>query len=215
MDLAFNIFEVASVALAVAVATSVVRDAESHWLEGAFLLLVYGMLGGGVLLLLIRSPQGERDATHSGDRGLTSFVANRILPLHLGRMPRLVKISAILFAPDDAAPPATLFDWLASQAETVLSHPRFRRADGDVAARQAARRRLRLARRPDARALAACRRLKQRLLYRSRPVPAVCSDDDACFAAALSTPVPTRWCESISPTGADHSPGRDAPALGS
>ncbi|MEP7000584.1 MAG: calcium/proton exchanger [bacterium] len=45
MDLAFNIFEVASVALAVAVATSVVRDAESNWLEGAFLLLVYGMLG--------------------------------------------------------------------------------------------------------------------------------------------------------------------------
>ncbi len=44
MDLAFNIFEVAAVALAVAVATSVVRDAESHWLEGAFLLLVYGML---------------------------------------------------------------------------------------------------------------------------------------------------------------------------
>ncbi len=45
MDLAFNAFEVVAVALAVAVATSVVRDAESHWLEGAFLLLVYGMLG--------------------------------------------------------------------------------------------------------------------------------------------------------------------------
>jgi Ca2+:H+ antiporter len=45
MDLAFNIFQVASVVLAVAVATSVVRDAESHWLEGAFLLLVYAMLG--------------------------------------------------------------------------------------------------------------------------------------------------------------------------
>ncbi len=45
MDLAFNPFEVASVAVAVAVATSVVRDAESDWLEGAFLLLVYGMLG--------------------------------------------------------------------------------------------------------------------------------------------------------------------------
>jgi Ca2+:H+ antiporter len=45
MDLAFNIFEVAAVTLAVGVATSVVRDAESHWLEGAFLLLVYGMLG--------------------------------------------------------------------------------------------------------------------------------------------------------------------------
>ena len=44
MDLAFNAFEVVSVALAVAVATTVVRDAESHWLEGAFLLLVYGML---------------------------------------------------------------------------------------------------------------------------------------------------------------------------
>jgi Ca2+:H+ antiporter len=44
MDLAFSTFEVASVALAVAVATAVVRDAESDWLEGAFLLLVYGML---------------------------------------------------------------------------------------------------------------------------------------------------------------------------
>jgi Ca2+:H+ antiporter len=44
MDLAFSAFEVISVALAVTVANSVVRDAESHWLEGAFLLLVYGML---------------------------------------------------------------------------------------------------------------------------------------------------------------------------
>jgi Ca2+:H+ antiporter len=45
MDLAFSAFEVVAVALAVAIANSVVRDAESHWLEGAFLLLVYGMLG--------------------------------------------------------------------------------------------------------------------------------------------------------------------------
>jgi Ca2+:H+ antiporter len=45
MDLAFSAFEVVSVALAVAVAAAVVRDAESNWLEGAFLLLVYGMLG--------------------------------------------------------------------------------------------------------------------------------------------------------------------------
>ena len=45
MDLAFSTFEVTSVVLAVAVATAVVRDAESNWLEGAFLLLVYGMLG--------------------------------------------------------------------------------------------------------------------------------------------------------------------------
>jgi Ca2+:H+ antiporter len=44
MDLAFSTFEVVSVVLAVAVATAVVRDAESNWLEGAFLLLVYGML---------------------------------------------------------------------------------------------------------------------------------------------------------------------------
>ena len=44
MDLAFSTFEVVSVVLAVAVATSVLRDAESQWLEGAFLLLVYGML---------------------------------------------------------------------------------------------------------------------------------------------------------------------------
>jgi Ca2+:H+ antiporter len=44
MDLAFSPFEVVSVALAVAVAATVVRDAESNWLEGAFLLLVYGML---------------------------------------------------------------------------------------------------------------------------------------------------------------------------
>jgi Ca2+:H+ antiporter len=37
--------EVASVVLAVAIASSVVRDAESNWLEGAFLLLVYCILG--------------------------------------------------------------------------------------------------------------------------------------------------------------------------
>ena len=45
MDLAFSTFEVIAVALAVAIGASAVRDAESHWLEGAFLLLVYGMLG--------------------------------------------------------------------------------------------------------------------------------------------------------------------------
>jgi Ca2+:H+ antiporter len=44
MDLAFSAFEVVAVALAVAVASAVMRDAESNWLEGAFLLLVYGML---------------------------------------------------------------------------------------------------------------------------------------------------------------------------
>ena len=33
---------------------------------------------------------------------------------------RVVKISAILFAPDDAAPPAALTEWLARHADAVL-----------------------------------------------------------------------------------------------
>jgi Ca2+:H+ antiporter len=45
MDLAFSLMEVASVVVAVAIASSVVRDAESNWLEGALLLLVYAVLG--------------------------------------------------------------------------------------------------------------------------------------------------------------------------
>lgn len=45
MDLAFTQMEVASIALSVAVATSVMRDAESNWLEGVFLLLAYAVLG--------------------------------------------------------------------------------------------------------------------------------------------------------------------------
>ena len=45
MDLAFTTFEVVSVALAVAVAASVMRDAESNWLEGAFLLIAYAVIG--------------------------------------------------------------------------------------------------------------------------------------------------------------------------
>ena len=45
MDLAFSLMEVASVVLAVGIASSVVRDAESNWLEGALLLLVYAILG--------------------------------------------------------------------------------------------------------------------------------------------------------------------------
>jgi Ca2+:H+ antiporter len=44
MDLAFGTFEVASVALAVWITSAIVIDAESNWLEGAFLLLVYGVL---------------------------------------------------------------------------------------------------------------------------------------------------------------------------
>jgi Ca2+:H+ antiporter len=45
MDLALSTMEVASIALSVGVASSVIRDAESNWLEGVFLLLAYAVLG--------------------------------------------------------------------------------------------------------------------------------------------------------------------------
>ena len=45
MDLAFTTMEVASIALAVLVTSSVIRDAETNWLEGALLLLAYSVLG--------------------------------------------------------------------------------------------------------------------------------------------------------------------------
>ena len=44
MDLAFTTLEVASVALAVGVASSVMQDNESNWLEGTFLLLAYAAI---------------------------------------------------------------------------------------------------------------------------------------------------------------------------
>ena len=44
MDLAFSTFEVAGVALAVWIASVIVHDGESNWLEGAFLLVVYAVL---------------------------------------------------------------------------------------------------------------------------------------------------------------------------
>ena len=44
MDLAFTSMEVVSVGLAVMVASSVMRDAESDWLEGAFLLIAYAAI---------------------------------------------------------------------------------------------------------------------------------------------------------------------------
>jgi Ca2+:H+ antiporter len=45
MDLAFSTMEVASIGLAVTVANSVIRDGESNWLEGIFLVLAYAVLG--------------------------------------------------------------------------------------------------------------------------------------------------------------------------
>jgi Ca2+:H+ antiporter len=44
MDLAFHTMEVVSVVLAVSVASAMVRDAESNWLEGAFLLIAYAVI---------------------------------------------------------------------------------------------------------------------------------------------------------------------------
>jgi len=44
MDLAFTSIEVVSVGLAVMVASSVMRDAESDWLEGSFLLIAYAAI---------------------------------------------------------------------------------------------------------------------------------------------------------------------------
>jgi Ca2+:H+ antiporter len=45
MDLAFTLMEVVSVAVAVGVASSVMQDSESNWLEGAFLLVAYAIIG--------------------------------------------------------------------------------------------------------------------------------------------------------------------------
>ena len=45
MDLAFTAMEVASIALAVLITSSVIRDAETNWLEGVLLLLAYCVLG--------------------------------------------------------------------------------------------------------------------------------------------------------------------------
>jgi Ca2+:H+ antiporter len=45
LDLAFTLMEVASVAVAVAVASSVMKDSESNWLEGSFLLVAYAIMG--------------------------------------------------------------------------------------------------------------------------------------------------------------------------
>jgi Ca2+:H+ antiporter len=47
MDLAFTRFEVMSLGLAVIALSLIVLDGETHWLEGAFLLAVYAVLGMG------------------------------------------------------------------------------------------------------------------------------------------------------------------------
>jgi len=47
MDLAFSRFEVASLGISVIALAMIALDGETHWLEGAFLLAVYAVLGMG------------------------------------------------------------------------------------------------------------------------------------------------------------------------
>lgn len=51
MTLAFQPFEVAAVALAVLSGTTMMRDAESNWLEGALLLIVYAVLAAAFYVI--------------------------------------------------------------------------------------------------------------------------------------------------------------------
>ena len=47
MDLAFTRFEVVALGIAVIALAMIALDGETHWLEGAFLLAVYAVLGMG------------------------------------------------------------------------------------------------------------------------------------------------------------------------
>ena len=51
MDLAFTRFEVIALGLAVIALSLIVLDGETHWLEGAFLLAVYAVLGLGFFFI--------------------------------------------------------------------------------------------------------------------------------------------------------------------
>jgi Ca2+:H+ antiporter len=45
LNRAFSSAESGAVAVSIAVASSVMRDSESNWLEGAFLLVAYALVG--------------------------------------------------------------------------------------------------------------------------------------------------------------------------
>ena len=47
MDLAFTRFEVVALGISVIALAMIALDGETHWLEGAFLLAVYAVLGLG------------------------------------------------------------------------------------------------------------------------------------------------------------------------
>ena len=107
------------------------------------------------------------------------------LPAPLGSDARLDKISAILFAPHDAPPPALLYDWMSRQADTVVV---IRESDDLMALSLRGRPRVVVFdSRDDQRAsLAACHRLKQDSYTAVVPCAVLCSDDDECFSAAFA-----------------------------
>ncbi len=106
------------------------------------------------------------------------------MPLHLGGA-RLDKINAILFAPDNAALPATLSDWLSRQAETVLV---IRDTDDLMSLSLRGRPRVVLfdARADPRTALGACHRIKQDSYTAVVPSAVLSTDSDEAFAAAFA-----------------------------
>ena len=98
----------------------------------------------------------------------------------------MVKISAILFSPDDAAPPAALTEWLARQADVVL-----RIDDVDDLMGLTLRGRPRVvafdARTRPETVYAACERLKRDSYTGVVPVVIVSGNDDGAFAAAFAS----------------------------
>jgi diguanylate cyclase (GGDEF)-like protein len=98
----------------------------------------------------------------------------------------LVKISAILFSPDDATPPAALTEWLARQADVVLTI-----SDIDELMGLSLRGRPRVvafdARTGPQEVYAACRRLKRDSYTGVIPVVILSDNDDAAFAEAFAS----------------------------
>ena len=96
----------------------------------------------------------------------------------------MVKISAILFSPDDAPSPAVLTEWLGRQADTVLTI-----SDIDELMAISLRGRPRVvafdARSNPAAVHVACRRLKHDSYTGVIPTVILCGDGEASFAAAF------------------------------
>jgi diguanylate cyclase (GGDEF)-like protein len=98
----------------------------------------------------------------------------------------VVKISAILFSPDDATPPAALTEWLARQADVVLTI-----SDIDELMGLSLRGRPRVvafdARTGPTEVYEACRRLKRDSYTGVIPVVILSDNDDAAFAEAFAS----------------------------